>query len=372
MAFFDDDPPTQQQRRPGPPPPPPVPPRGAPDPQQILARRLVVLGTALVLVLFVAVVMKGCVDGQRKDALQSYNQKVNELGTESAANVTKALQTLSSPDNTQPQEQRSEIDRLAAATQDLTDRARDTSTPGGLAPATEYMATAVGLRADALARIADRISNARGTSKTQAEEATAQIAGQMQVLLAADVLWQTRVTPFIRDRYKELEVPDDAIKASVALDNLSWLDTATVSSRIDGQASAAVDDNTPAAPGTHGHGIGTVTANGKELATGGAVTTVPAGAGLSFVVTIANGGENDETDVPVTVSAVDKATGKKLFDQTKKVGSSKKGEQTPITIPITSSVTKSFTVTVEVAPVKGEDKTDNNKETYLVLYPSGQ
>ncbi len=137
------------------------------------------------------------------------------------------------------------------------------------------------------------MSNARGTSKTQAEEATAQIAGQMQVLLAADVLWQTRVTPFIRDKYEELEVPSDAIKPSVALDNLSWLDTSTVSSRIDGQASADLD-NTPAAPGTHGHSIGSVTANGKLLTPGGVVTTVPAGGGLSFVVTIANGGENDE------------------------------------------------------------------------------
>lgn len=334
-------------------------------------RRLVVIGVTVVLVVFMAIIVKGCVDGQRKDSLQSYNQKVNELGTESAANVTKALQTLSSPDNTQPQDQRAEIDRLAAATQDLTEQARKISTPGGLAPATEYLATAISLRGDALARIADRVSNARGTSKTQAEEATAQIAGQMQVLLAADVLWQTRVTPFIRDKYEELEVPSDAIKPSVALDNLSWLDTSTVSSRIDGQASADLDSSPPA-PGTHGHSIGSVTANGKQLATGGAVTTVPAGAGLSFVVTIANGGENDEADVPVTVSGVDKATGKQLFEQTKKVSSSPKGQQTPITIPVTSTVTKSFTVTVKVDPVKGEDKTDNNRETYLVLYPSGQ
>lgn len=336
-----------------------------------MMRRLVVIGSVVVLVLFLAIVVKGCVDGQRKDQLQSYNQKVNELGTESAANVTKALQTLSSPDNTQPQDQRAEIDRLAAATQDLTDQARELSTPGGLAPATEYLATAISLRGDALARIADRVSNARGTSKTQAEEATAQIAGQMQVLLAADVLWQTRVTPFIRDKYQELEVPSDAIKASIALDNLSWLDTGTVSSRIDGQAAAELD-NTPAEPGVHGHGIASVTANGKALAPGGAVTTIPAGAGLSFVVTVANGGEFDEDNVPVTVTGVDKATGKQIFEQTKKIDVSKKGEQTPITIPITSGATKSFTVTVKVDPVKLEDKLDNNKETYLVLYPSGQ
>ncbi len=76
-------------------------------------RRLVVIGVTVVLVIFMAIIVKGCVDGQRKDSLQAYNQKVNELGTESAANVTKALQTLSSPDNTRPQEQRAEIDRLA-------------------------------------------------------------------------------------------------------------------------------------------------------------------------------------------------------------------------------------------------------------------
>jgi hypothetical protein len=367
VAFFDDDPPTQQRRSSAPPPPPrpPRPPRAAGDPQTILARRAVAIGVIVIGLIIAALLLKGCVDSSRKNALQDYGQAVGDLGTESSSNVAQGLQLLQQPDDREALDQRNAIDKLASDSRTLADRARDLSTPGGLEGATQNLVTALSLRADALARIADRISTARGTSRAQAETATQQIAGQMQSLLASDVLWQLRVTPYIRDRAKELDTRDDGVEDSVVLTDLTWLNASSVANKIDGQ-SEQTDTTTAVAPGTHGHGIQSVTANGKALSTG--VTTVPNGTGLSFVVTIANQGENDETNVSVTISGTSKATGKQVFSETKKVPSSRKGTTSPVTIPITSAVSGAVTVTAEVKPVGGEVNKDNNKQTFQVIF----
>lgn len=321
----------------------------------------------IVLVLFViALGLNGCVTSAKKNALTDYGQAVTDIGTESSSNVGQGLQLLSQPNEREALAQRNALDKLASDSRTLTQKARDLSTPGGLEGATQNLVTALSLRADALARIADRIATARGTSRAQSEAATEQIAGQMQALLASDVLWQLRVTPYILDRAKELDTRSDGVESSVVMTDLTWLNAASVANKIDGQ-SEQTDTQTTFTPGTHGHGIQSVTANGKAL-TPGQPITVAAGSGLSFVVTVANQGENDETNVSVTIAGTSKATGKQVFSETRKIPSSRKGTTTPVTIPITSPVSSAVTVTAEVKPVGGEVNKDNNKQTFQVIF----
>ncbi len=368
MAFFDDDPPTQQRRSSAPPPPPrpPRPPRDAVDPAQIWARRGVAVGAIIVVFAILALFLNGCVTSAKKNALSDYGQAVTDIGTESTSNVAQGLQLLSQPNEREALAQRNALDKLASDSRALTQKARDLSTPGGLEGATQNLVTALSLRADALARIADRVATARGTSRAQAEQATEQIAGQMQSLLASDVLWQLRVTPYILDRAKELDTRSDDVESSVVMTDLTWLNASSVANKIDGQ-SEQTDTQTAVAPGTHGHGIQSVTANGKALAVGQPLT-VSAASGLSFVVTIANQGENDETNVSVTVTGTSKATGKQVFAETRKIPQSRKGTTTPVTIPITSPPSGAVTITTEVKPVGGEVNKDNNKQTFQVIF----
>jgi len=363
VAFFDDDPPTQQRRSSGPPTPPrpPRPPRGGADRDQIRARQAVLFfGILLFLVVF-GILLKGCVDSSKKNALQDYGQAVSQIGTESTSNVSQGLSLLAQPNEKEALAQRNALDKLATDSRTLADRARKLSTPGSLEGATQNLVTALSLRADALSRIADRISTARGTSRAQAETATAQIAGQMR-----------RVTPYITDRAKELEVRDDGVANSIVMNDLGWLNATTVANRIDGQSSVA-DDTSATTPTTcvdgspHGHGIQSVTANGKAL-TAGQVTTVSNGSGLSFVVTVANQGDNDETNVAVTVSGTSKATNKQVFSETKKIPTSRKGSTTQVQIPITSAVSSAVTVNAEVKPVPCEVNKTNNKQTFQVIF----
>ncbi|MBO9534699.1 MAG: hypothetical protein J7513_17125 [Solirubrobacteraceae bacterium] len=370
MAFFDDDPPTQQRRSSGPPNPPRPPrPRGAVDPSQIWARRGVAIFALAMLLIVIALIVQGCVSSAQKNALQDYGTAVTELGTESSSNVAQGLRLLNSPNDSDALAQRNGLDKLASDSRTLEERARDLSTPGGLEGATQNLVTALSLRADALSRIADRIATARGTSRAQAEEATQQIAGQMQALSASDVLWQLRVTPYIRDKAKEIEARDDGVESSIVLTDLSWVNAATVANRIDGQAAEADPVETAKCDdgSKHGHGLESVTANGKALAEG-AVTTVPNGTGLSFVVTIANQGDSDESNVSVTVSGTSKATGKEAFSVTKKVANSPKGQSTQVQIPITKAVSSAVTVKTEVKGVPCEVNKENNTKSFQVIF----
>jgi hypothetical protein len=372
VAFFDDDPPTQQRRSNGPPTPPRPPrtPRGAQDPQQILARRAVAIGVIVLVLLVFALLMKGCVESSKKNALQDYGQSVADIGTESTSNVSQGLQLLAQPNERDALAQRNSLDKLATDSRTLEDKARELSTPGGLEGASQNLVVALSLRADALSRIADRISTARGTSKAQAEEATQQIAGQMQSLLASDVLWQLRVTPYIRDRAKELDARDDGVENSVVLTDISWLNAATVANRIDGQSETPDTTAATCTDGSkHGHELTSLAANGKALTEGAsAVTNVSNSAGLSFVATITNQGDSDESNVSVTVTGTSKATGKQVFSETKRQANSTKGESTQFQIPVTKAVTSAVTITAEVKGVPCEVNKDNNKKSFQVIF----
>jgi len=239
--------------------------------------------------------------------------------------------------------------------------------PGGLESANHNLATALSLRATALSRIADRLPVARGTTRAAAETATQQIAGQMSAIMASDVLWQLRVTPYIEDRFKAEELSTDAIEPSVVLTDQSWLNTATVANRIGGE-SEEEDPAAEVAPGLHGHGIISVTANGTTLNPGSQPVTVERGSGLEFVVNVANQGENDESRVRVIVTGTKQAGGAKVINETKTLPTTKAGTETPVRIPISSPPTGSVSVTVEVKAVPGEKNTSNNKSTYSVIF----
>lgn len=329
-----------------------------------MTRRLVVI-TGFVIVIFAfGLVLKSCVDSSRRNGLKDYNQQVNELGSQSISNVSQALELLTNKD-ADPLAQRNQLGELATDSDRLTERARDLSTPGGLDGSTYYLATALSLRATALDRISDLIGKARGTTKAEQEQATANIAGQMQALLSSDVLWQLRVTPFIKERFEDEDLNSESIASSTVLKDLGWLNASTVATRIGG-FSAEPDDNTPIPPGTHGHGIVSVAAGGKTL-TPGAVTNVPVGNGLSFTVKVANQGENDESDVTVSVTGTKQGGGTKI-EESKKIAQSKQGTESTVEIPVDADVTGSYSITVEVRPVPGEKNTENNTQKFNVIF----
>ena len=94
---------------------------------------------------------------------------------------------------------------------------------------------------------------------------------------------------------------------------------------------------------------------------------MPAKAPLPVEVTYANQGENDESNVTISVKVTG---GPKTISTTKRLNQTKAGTQAAVPIQLTSVPPQgsSTTMTVTVKPVPGEKKTDNNTSTYTILF----
>jgi subtilase family serine protease len=107
---------------------------------------------------------------------------------------------------------------------------------------------------------------------------------------------------------------------------------------------------------------------GDQTLTPDAPNRIAAGADLAFDVTFANQGENEESDVNVRVR-IRGETGKPITAQ-KRVPSTKPGANTEVTVPLGQAPPIGTPVTIEVSvpKVPGEQKTDNNRQTYTAIF----
>ena len=183
------------------------------------------------------------------------------------------------------------------------DQAKALDVPDEMQPAQESLLIALEWRRDGLDYIAERIRTALGDSGDAADEAIQQIAGQMEVFLASDVAYETRVVPFIKHgarRERDRRAGDRAARVparrSTGCSPRPW-------PRKLGQqlsAGAGRDEDEPTGPGLHGTNIDS-TSYGDTTLQPDAPNQLTYNADSTFAVKFTNGGENDEFDVKVTV-----------------------------------------------------------------------
>jgi hypothetical protein len=245
-------------------------------------------------------------------------------------------------------------------------RAHALSPPDEVKPAQHDLELALNFRATGVEKIAAALPKAL-SNQPAAASAIRRVAGEMQLFLASDVVWSQRVTPLIAQALKDNSINDD-VTTSKSLPSLGWLDATQVGNKINPSAGAGGSTASgEVEPGTHGHGIIGVKAGAVALTPGGAVNHVPATAPLPVDVTYANQGQNDESNVLITVRITG---GPKPITATKRLIQTKAGSQGTVTVSVPRVPPKSSatTMTVTVKPVPGEKKTDNNTQTYTVLF----
>jgi hypothetical protein len=177
------------------------------------------------------------------------------------------------------------------------------------------------------------------------------------------------VNPLIRQALADNGLGDQTVVISKFLPNIGWLDPNQVGNRLNPNADTSSPTSSGAIkPGTHGHGLIGVTAGGVSLKPGGVVNRVPAKAPLPVQVTYANQGENDESNVTISVRIT--GGGAKAIPATKRLNQTKAGTQAVVPIQLASvpPAGTSSTMTVRINPVRGEQKTDNNSATYTILF----
>lgn len=334
-----------------------------PDHQAVMQRRLILVAiviAALVLVVFLA---KGCASARKERGIKDFINQTNSIVTQSNQSSRDFFGLLRTPGEAGVTEIETSINQQRSLAADLVRQANNLDAPGELSEAKRYLIQTLEFRNDGLEQISELIPQALGDRDP--ETATEQIAADMQNFLAGDVIYSQRAYAYMNNAVKQNKIAGQTIPASRFLPSLDWLDPAIVDDVLS-RASGGGGSSGPVAPGLHGTGITGVSAtpSGTALTEGGENNLSGA---KSIAIDVQNQGENEETEVIVSLQLSGAGTPIRLKDSIAKIGP---GESQKVTIPLTRTPAKGSTATlkVDVRRVPGEENTSNNQQNFTVKF----
>jgi hypothetical protein len=373
--FFEDEPPTQESSRTerliprrGPR-GPQRPPRG-PTNLTPLLRLVGLIAFAILIVVLLVFWIQSCQESSKEKTYKDYMSNVSEVAGASQQIGRSLNQALLAQGLKEAQlEQR--IAGLARQEQLDVQRARAITPPGTLRDEHTALVQALQYRASGLNGLASALAATANTKDVN--RAGAVLAGQMQRLLASDVIYQDS---FKAPSSAELSrqgvtgtnssggplVPDSTFLQSSDL--VTSTSMATVLGRIRGSSTS-----TGSTGGLRGTNIVSVKVQpqGSELSTQ-TQNKIIVRTNLTFVVTVEDSGDSQEANIPVTLTIVQ--AGKADVKKTARITFINPGEQKQVTFANfpAPSFDKPGQLKVEVQPVTGETNTGNNSADYPVIF----
>lgn len=364
MSFFEED---DEPRARSPRSRRPAPSGGAAaDQQTLLIRRAVALGAAVLFLILLVIAVRGCLDSRKKDSLKEYNQRVHSIAGESSATGTQLFEELTGEGGPQLQTRVSEYRQAA---ENHLNQAKRLDVPDDMAAAQRSFLIVLELRRNALQLMSERIGEARSDQESVQRKAVEAITGQMQALLASDVLLLQRVGPLVNNTLadNELAGQEECCRGQRFLPGVEWLSTTTVARAVGatvvvGEQQQQAEEEERPEDGTYGTGLVSV-AVGETTLEPGSANRIPSSEPPTFAVTFANQGEMDEENIKVTVTAGD-AKGEAVVDEIPQ-GTEATAE---VTLDNAPPVNQTVTIAVEVGKAPGEEKLDNNEQEYQALF----
>ena len=371
MSFFDDGDetaPRPSTRAPRPPQrPKPRRPQGAAgslplDQHTLMVRRRVAAVVGVVLLIVIILIVNGCLKGQKTQALKDYNHNVSLLAQESDERVSRPLfAALTNAASKSALSVEVQIDQLRIQAQNLASQAKKLSAPGDMAGAQRNLLLVFDLRAEGLTKVAALTPTALGG---QGKQATTQIAGDMEIFLASDVIYSQRVAPLIQQALTAAGIRGLTTAPSRFLPNIGWLEPSIALARISGKSTTS--ENGQVASGTHGSSLIGVSVGTNKLAPEPELNHVSGGSNPTFTVEAEDAGTNPETNVKVNVTV---SAGGKQFKATHAIEKTEPGKTVSVDIPVNGvPLGQAAKVEVKVEPVPGETNAENNKQTYLAVF----
>jgi hypothetical protein len=328
----------------------------------LIRRRIAAVVVGVVLLIVIVLMINGCVKGKKEQSLKDYNHAVGQLVQESSSQVAHPLfGALTNATSKSALDVELQIDQLSKVSQELASRVKGLSVPSDMVGAQRNLLTTFDLRAEGMAKVALLLPKALGS---QSKQMSSQIAGEMEVFLASDVLYSQRVAPLISQTLDADGIHGLSLATDRFLPNLGWLDPTTVHSRITGQNASG--SQTGIAPGTHGSSLVGVSVGTNTLAPEPTLNHISGGGSPTFTVTAENTGTNAETDVKVDVTVT---AGGKQLKASHVINTTQPGSKVNVEIPVAGiPVGAAAKIEVFVEPVPGETNAENNKNTYLALF----
>jgi hypothetical protein len=334
----------------------------APDRQTVLIRQVVLFGGFILVLALLIFIIDGCRDSARESALKDYNRDVATLVRDSDSQVGKPffdllrdpsqgdLATLIAGYRGQAEQQYQQAKRI--------------DTPGDMTAAQQSFLITMEMRRDGLQSIADRIRTALSSDAEAADAAIQEIAGAMQLFLSSDVNYTSRVYPLIESTLRDADVGAQQLQETQFMPGIQWLDPNVVADALGQQLSSGDGGGQRGepAPGLHGTGIDSVQVGDQTLEPD-AANRIAYGADTEFTVNFTNQGEHEEVDL-VVVLRVD--GGPEPLRVQKEVASVPAGTAAAATLGLDKAppLDTPVTITVQVKPVPGEEKKDNNTTEY--------
>jgi hypothetical protein len=330
----------------------------------VLRRTIALIGGVILLILLVLGV-RGCLNARQENAIEDYSTDSAELLRESKEEGDQLFELLQGEGGTdQTTSIINTLNGYRVASGNRVDRAEALDVPGDLSDAQGELLEVLELRRDGLADIADALRVALGDQDRR--EGTREVAKQMQVFLASDVIDTLRFRRDLFEVLRDNELSAPRLPATGFVPDIEWLQPDFVADQVNALRTGAGGADGDAAPGLHGNGVASVSLGGVALAGGGSAS-VQLAEDLAFEIQVQNQGENTENDVTVRVTVGD---GGDAFERTDTIDTIAPGEIKPVTIPLDDQppTGQNVPIAVEVEPVPGEQKTDNNTLEASVIF----
>ena len=337
------------------------------------ARLAILVGLVLVVLLVLITSVRGCQRDKLESSYKSYMTAANSIGAGSQTLGQEMQVLLDNKTYKAPTVIGQEINQLATRASELAASANKLSPPDALKAANRTLITVMEYRRDGLKQLSTAVSGA--TAVADQDNVRASLLEPLKILGASDVIFkQSFLRPvevaFAKDKIKGINAQASYMFPDGAFNDAS---DAGVQAIYNNLKQARPGTTTTTGTGLHGLDIQSVfaVANGQryQLSQASAVS-VPASADLVIEVTVEDGGDFRETNIPVELvytTPSDTAGQKQTQTITSIDPGASNAQKVTFRIPVPYTRAQS-TIKVTATPVAGEVKTDNNTASYPVLF----
>jgi hypothetical protein len=340
-------------------------PAGPPRGLTPLLRLLALIALIVAALVFFGLLVQSCASTSRHDAYKSYMAKVGSVAQSSASDGAQVATDLTTP-GVKVSDLASKLDGVAEQERQNVAAAQRLDPPGPLRPENEDLIEALQLRVSGVQGLADTF---RKTASSKASADAALLAAPAERLLASDVIWDDLFRGPATSRMKSDGVSGVVAPESHFVTNQDLISERSMTLVLQRLRGASTSGGTPT--GIHGTNIvDTKVQPGGQTLSQADENTITATTDLAFVVTISDSGDAQEVGIKVTLT-IQKPQGAIVKTQT--VDLINPGQSKAVTFSNLGQVpfAQRTTVQVDVAPVPGEQHTENNKGTYPVIFSLG-
>jgi hypothetical protein len=340
-------------------------PAGPPRGLTPILRLLAAIVVLVVIFVFFGLAIQSCASTSKHDVYKSYMDNVAKIAHSSQDDGTAVANALTTPGK-KAADISATLTGIAQQEQQNVVQVGKLDPPGRLRPENQQLIEALRLRISGVQGMALALGGLTKTSKVS-EEASV-LADQGERLLASDVVWADLFQVPAAEVEKQQGVTGAAPPDSVFVVNKQLVSDSSITPLLQRLQGTPTGGTTPS--GAHGTNLVSVVAvpNNQTLSES-STNFITAHTNLGFKVTIQDSGDFQEVGIKITLTIQQKP----VISVTKTIDVINAGEEKSVTFTNLGTVNfaQKENVNVDVAPVNGEVRLDNNKGTFPTYFSLG-